>query len=113
MKKTMLICLLLLIGLVTLNGCHTYSRAYVGADYEYGYPYYPYGYDPYYAYNYPYYPYYPYPAYYYPYYPFYPYPFFTLGFGFSNVIIDGRFVRGGRVLRGTVPGRSGGRVMRR
>jgi len=111
MKKTMLICLLLIVGMVTLSGCHTYNtRVDLGVDYYgyYGYPDDPYGaYYPYYPY-----PYYPYPVYY-PYYPFYPYPFFTLGFGFSNIIIDGRFVRGGRVVRGSGFFRSGGRVIRR
>jgi len=127
MKKTILICGLLVVGLALLSGCHTYStRVAVGADYYAGYPpypnaygpYYPYAYDPYYAYAYDY-PYYPY---YYPY-----YPFFTFGFGFSNVFIDGTFVRGRRVIRspgivdgggrrvirGAPPGRSGGRVLRR
>lgn len=108
MKKTILICGLLVVGLALLSGCHTYNtRVAIGVDYygDYGYADYPYAaYSPYYPY------YYPYPAYY-PYYPYY--PFFSVGFGFSNVIIDGRFARGGRVLRGTVPGRSGGRVIRR
>ncbi len=112
MKKTILICGLLVVGLVLLSGCHTYNtRVALGVDYygDYGYPAYPCA---------AYYPYYPYyyscPAYYYPYYPYYPY--FSFGFGFVN-IIDGHFVRvvrGGRVIRG--PGvitRSGGRIMRR
>src|SRR6266446_3231744 len=109
MKKTMLLCLLLIVGLVTLSGCHTYNtRVDLGAEYygDYGgYSAYPYAYYPYYPY------YYPYPAYYYPYYPYYPY--FAVGFGFSNVIVDGRFGRSGRVFRGSGFGRSGGRVFRR
>jgi hypothetical protein len=121
MKKTILICGLLVVGLVTLSGCYAYgTRADLGVDY-YGYPVPPYGsyyndpylYDPfnvsagYYPYypSYLYYPYY-YPGFYNPY--FYPYPFFSLGFGFVRGF-DGHFERGGRAFRGSSgSSRSGG-----
>ncbi len=99
MKKTILICGLLIVGLMLLSGCHTYNtRVALGVDYygDYGYPYYPYGYDPYYAYA-SYYPDYPYYYQYYPYDPF----FFSFGFSFVRVF-DGTVVR---VLPG---GRGGG-----
>jgi predicted small secreted protein len=120
MKKTILICGLLVIGLALLGGCYPYNtRGDLGADY-YGSPYYSDVYDPFYVsagsypsypYYYPYY-YYPayYPAYYYPYYYypyFYPYPYFSVGFGFEHVF-HGGFERGGRVFRGSA-GTSGGR----
>jgi hypothetical protein len=101
MKKTILICGLLVVGLALLGGCHEYdTRADFGANYynDYGDSGYPSAtYDSSYPY---YYPYPAYPAYAYPYYPYYPYFGLGLGFGFSNIIIDGRFGRGGRFARG-------------
>jgi hypothetical protein len=114
MKNPILIFGVMVVGLMLMGGCHSYNtRVGVGVDYygSYGYPAYPYAYYPYspYAYS-PYYS--PYAAYY-PSYPYYPY--FALGFGFSNIIFDGRFMQSGRTFRGTAPpsGRSGGRVFRR
>jgi len=97
MKKTILLCGLLLIGLATLSACYPYSsRVGLGLDYNGYYA----GYYPYYSYSYPYYYpnyYYPYTANYYPYYyPYlYPYPYFSLGFGFYRGFY-GYSVRGGR-----------------
>jgi hypothetical protein len=124
MKKTILVCGLLVVTLALLAGCHTYDQAYVPADYygSYGDPAYP---EPSYPYYYPYpyysgYPYYPayyaYPAYYpyYPYYPYYYYPYFGVGFGFSTVYINhGCCVNTGRGFRGVPSGGVSGRTFRR